>query len=184
MNQAASARDGIVLRPPMAVRPHAVLMQLLEELAAVLRPLSQTAYTATPFPAVSSSIGQHVRHVLDHVACVCGAASDEMLSYDRRERGTSLEADVNAALDAIRKLKCALAALESRCEHAPVTLTTTVARETEPVRVGSTLGRELLFVISHTVHHQALIALLLSAAGRSVPEAFGFAPSTPRFARS
>ena len=47
----------------------------------------------------------------------------------------------------------------------------------------STLRRELAFVISHTVHHQALIAMLLAVAGLQVPESFGLAPSTPRLAR-
>jgi uncharacterized damage-inducible protein DinB len=59
-----------------------------------------------------------------------------------------------------------------------------LAHGAAPVAVRSTLARELLFVISHTIHHQALIAVLLSAAGRTVPEAFGLAPSTPRSARA
>jgi uncharacterized damage-inducible protein DinB len=42
----------------------------------------------------------------------------------------------------------------------------------------------MLFVISHTIHHQALVAVLLSATGRGVPDAFGLAPSTPLSARS
>jgi uncharacterized damage-inducible protein DinB len=44
----------------------------------------------------------------------------------------------------------------------------------------TTRRRELAFVISHTVHHQALIAVLVALAGGEIPEAFGLAPTTPR----
>ena len=40
----------------------------------------------------------------------------------------------------------------------------------------STLGRELAYVNSHTIHHQALIAVLLELAGVPVPDHLGLAP--------
>jgi uncharacterized damage-inducible protein DinB len=161
----------------------AALTRLLEELSAVVRRVPPTAYTATPFPAVSGSIGQHVRHILDHVASVCAAAPLARLSYDRRERGTNVEADPAAALQTIRRLTSALAALETDDDE-PITMLSVVAPGAEPVAVRTTLGRERLFVVSHTIHHQALIGLLLSAAGCGVPCDFGLAPSTPRLARA
>ena len=168
---------------PAAERPHAVLGRRLDELADVLRQVSPTAYTASSFPRVSGSIGQHVRHILDHVAGLCATARSGVLSYDRRERGTDVEAGVNAALRTIRHLQGALRQFDDSDENAPITLTSVVAHGAAPVAVRSTLAREILFVISHTVHHQALIAVLLSAAGCTVPDAFGLAPSTPLSAR-
>jgi uncharacterized damage-inducible protein DinB len=60
----------------------------------------------------------------------------------------------------------------------------------EPIRVTSrispavtgwsTLARESAFVVSHTIHHQAIIALLLAVHGYEVPDRFGHSPSTPR----
>jgi uncharacterized damage-inducible protein DinB len=81
-------------------------------------------------------------------------------------------------------LKAALTRLELYDEDAPVTLASVVAHGAAPISARSTLGREMLFVISHTIHHQALVAVLLSATGRGVPDAFGLAPSTPLSARS
>lgn len=50
----------------------------------------------------------------------------------------------------------------------------------QPVIGWSTLARELAFVMSHTIHHQAIVALLLEQQGGGVPdERFGYAPSTP-----
>lgn len=163
--------------------PREALTRLLEELAAVLRHLSPLAYTAIPFPAVSGSIGQHVRHILDHVATVCATAPRGLLSYDHRERGTNVEADVAAALQTIRRLTAALTALAGRDDE-PITMMSLLAPGAEPAVVRTTIGRELLFVVSHTIHHQALIGLLLSAAGCGVPRDFGLAPSTPRLARA
>jgi uncharacterized damage-inducible protein DinB len=45
--------------------------------------------------------------------------------------------------------------------------------------VRSSVGRELAFVVSHTIHHCAVIALLLRDLGVAVPPRFGYAPSTP-----
>lgn len=168
---------------PAAERPHAALGRLLDELAAVLQQVSATVYTAKSFPRVSGSIGQHVRHILDHVAGLCGTARSGVLSYDSRERGTDVEADRSAALRTIRHLQAMLTQLDDCDENAPITLTSVVAHGRAPLAARSTLAREILFVISHTVHHQALIAVLLSASGHSVPDAFGLAPSTPLSAR-
>jgi uncharacterized damage-inducible protein DinB len=166
-----------------AERPHAALARLLDELADVLRRVSSTTYTARVFPGVSGSIGQHVRHILDHVAGLCATGPSGVLSYDRRQRGTDVEADVSAALQTIVRLEAALTRLDRCDENAPITLSSVLAHGAAPVAVRSTLAREMLFVISHTIHHQALIAVLLSAAGRSVPDTFGLAPSTPLSAR-
>ena len=163
--------------------PQAALRRLLEDLAAVLCRVSPMAYTATPFPAASGSIGQHVRHILDHVASVCAAAPRAPLSYDYRERGTNVEADVAAALRTIARLTSELTALAARDDE-PTTMMSMLAPGAEPIVVRTTLGRELLFVVSHTIHHQALIGLLLSAAGSGVPQDFGRAPSTPRLAHA
>jgi uncharacterized damage-inducible protein DinB len=164
-----------------AERPEAALTRLLDELAAVLNRTSVSIYTARPFPAVSGSIGQHVRHILDHVASLCEAESRMPLSYDHRERGTNVETDVDAALRSIRRLTSTLAVMRS-CEDEAMTMISMLVPGGEPIAVRTTLRRELVFVVSHTIHHQALIGLLLSAAGGGVPQDFGLAPSTPRLA--
>jgi len=62
----------------------------------------------------------------------------------------------------------------------PICVVSTVARNGETLTSMSTLARELAFVLSHTIHHQAMIGLLASLHGSDVPDGFGFALSTPR----
>jgi uncharacterized damage-inducible protein DinB len=168
-----------VLESGAGTRPCAPLVQLLDDLATVILPLSPHTYTARLLPGLSGSIGEHVRHVLDHVAAFAGAASHTVLTYDRRARGTLVEADTAAALRAIMRLNAALDEIRDEQLDTAVTMSALAERGAPPILTRSTRRRELAFVISHTVHHQALIAMLLAVAGERTPDHFGLAPSTP-----
>ena len=68
------------------------------------------------------------------------------------------------------------------------TVTIVLARATKLAgefnfEVESSLGRELVFVASHAVHHYALLAAHLRQLGLPVPEGFGLAPATVAHAR-
>jgi hypothetical protein len=45
----------------------------------------------------------------------------------------------------------------------------------------SSASRELQFLISHTVHHYAIIRMILTVGGREVTPEFGISPSTLRY---
>jgi hypothetical protein len=51
-----------------------------------------------------------------------------------------------------------------------------------PVEVLSSLEREISFVIAHTIHHCATIAVLAGVTPDRLPDRFGIAPSTPSMA--
>ena len=161
--------------------PVEALESALGELAAVIAALSRDAYTARLFPNASGSIGQHVRHCLDHVSALVVADPSSCLSYDLRERGTTVETDPAQALRCIQllRIKVAVGRWATRLDE-PICVISTVARDGAMLTGMSTLARELAFVLSHTIHHQAMIGLLASLHGSDVPSGFGFAPSTPR----
>ena len=48
-----------------------------------------------------------------------------------------------------------------------------------PIAVPTSLARELVFALQHTIHHQAIIAVLLQPIGVATPSRFGYAPATP-----
>jgi len=167
------------LRHQAASTPSQALEGLLDDLAAVLVRMTPDLYTARPAEKVSGSIGEHVRHTLDHIRVFVALGSTTTVSYDCRERGTSVETDPGAALRQIFSLRSAIRQQSARDLDEPVQITALVSSESS-VRGWSTRARELAFVVSHTVHHQAIIALLLAFLGLSVPGRFGYAPSTPR----
>jgi len=160
------------------------LGRLLDDLTTVLLQLSSDVYVTKPLPHVSGSIGEHVRHILDHVAAFATARPHGTFSYDHRERGTSVERDLGAALRTIVRLKSMLGTITDDDLSTPVTVASILGRGEPSSHARSTLRRELAFVVSHTIHHQALIAVLLAMVGVDSPDAFGLAPPTPRFAQS
>jgi DinB family protein len=166
------------MRDPL---PVAALESALEDLAAVVASLSPDAYTARLFPNASGSIGQHVRHCLDHVSALVAADPSSCLSYDLRDRGTTVETDPAQALRCIQllRIKIAVGRWSTRLDE-PIRVISAVTRDGAMLTSMSTLARELAFVLSHTIHHQAMIGLLASLHGSDVPDGFGFAPSTPR----
>ena len=156
-----------------------VLIRLLDELASLLLQLQPSVYTAKLLPGVSGSVGEHVRHILDHVTAFAVAREQTVLTYDHRERGTAVEADSVAALRMIMRLRALLDDVGDGQLDRPMLLSAVISRGCEPMLMRTTRRRELASVISHTVHHQALIAVLLAMADVDVPDAFGRAPTTP-----
>jgi hypothetical protein len=158
----------------------ASLVRLLDELEGLLIGMDPKTYCGRFVPGVSGSVGEHVRHCLDHVTALLSANPAATLSYDRRHRGTTVETEPAAAMRQIVECRRVLESWGSRSLDDPIRVSSMVAASGETVTGWSTLGRELAFVLSHTIHHQALIALLLAIRGVDVPDRFGYAPSTPR----
>ena len=155
------------------------LARSLDELASLVEATSDEDFVAQPPGGVSGSIGAHVRHCLDHVDAVLEAAPGGMMTYDHRRRRTALEGCRHLAAAALRIAVARLDAVRDRAD-VPIVLVSQVDRAGAQVRVASSLGRELVFALQHTIHHQAVVAVLLADRGVRVPPTFGYAPSTPR----
>ena len=166
--------------PRSSAPPPSALWRLLDQLESLVSDVMPDVYCARFAPEVSGSIGEHVRHCLDHVSALLAADSARPLSYDRRQRGTAVETDPGEALRQILQLKIALDAWSTRSLDEPLRVTSMIAASDDAVTGWSTLARELAFVVSHTIHHQATIGILLAIHGHAVPERFGHSPSTPR----
>jgi hypothetical protein len=151
----------------------------LADLAAAIDGLDDVTYLTARKDGVSGSIGAHVRHTIDHVAALVEPASPGMIDYDSRRRGTEVERSRRAAVRELRRLAAALRQISKARSIKLVIVDAVVDPSGRRVKSISTVGRELVFVLSHTVHHQAIISLLLAASGRRLPERFGLAPSTP-----
>lgn len=174
--------SGTPLHGPLespVVPPVTALVRLLDDLRDVIGQVPDQVFARKPAGKPSGSIGAHVRHCLDHVGALLEGARTGRMSYDDRVRGIAAETDREAALTRIRALTQAVLDLDPRLIPRCVRLRVRLDTRGTTTEVQSTVGRELAFVISHTIHHNATIALLLSESGTDLPSRFGIAPATP-----
>jgi hypothetical protein len=151
-------------------------VRLLEQAMAVVEQIGRRAGRAyeEPCEAVfSATLGQHVRHCVEHYEGFLSALqAGQVLDYDRRPRDARLETDGAEAYRRLEALRQALRGLEPTCGSMLV-------REVGAVGpVCSSRSRELGFLASHTVHHFALMAVMGRLLTVPLPEGFGVAPAT------
>lgn len=157
---------------------------MLDQCAGFLTPIERQAYT-TPSPGMfGGTIGQHVRHSLDHFAAALTALDGETIDYDHRERGTSIETDPQAALRQIWAMRERLAELGQAELRRRVRIRVMLTAGGDETELDSTLERELAFAAHHAIHHHAMIAAISVEMKRPVPAGFGKAPSTLHFERT
>ena len=102
-----------------------------------------------------------------------------MCCYDDRVRGTAVEDDPAMACARIAACRMRLSALDQVLLPRPLSLSARISADGVIVQAPTTVAREVAFVISHTVHHAALIAVLLEDLGCDRPDRLGLAPTTP-----
>ncbi len=157
----------------------AAAAELLTQGESLIGSVTAEQYATRVALALDGSIGAHYRHCLDHFVSLLRSTSCSFVDFDLRDRDPLIETDPTRALDLTREIRASLArwtpgelarTVGTRCEirYAP---------GSSPV-TGSTLGRELGYVIAHAIHHFAIIAIIGRLQGIRLPEDFGMAPST------
>ncbi len=164
--------------PPSARFSLEPLTSILMQLHGLLDALNDEEYARTPVGAVPGSLGGHIRHCLDHVGALLAGINNGIVDYDRRIRGTAVETSRAAAQERIDELCRELVQLEGSALPATIDVRSRITPHGGTVELGSTIEREFVFVFSHTIHHNALIAAMCRTLGVRVPEHFGYAPST------
>jgi len=172
------------MAPASGGTPALPLALLMRQLARVIEDLSDAQYAQKPVGVIESSIGAHVRHCLDHVLALLRAVETGALNYDERNRGTAIETSRLAALRLIDEVERQLERITLEDLDQPVLLSVTLAAGREAVRVSSSVGRELAYVVSHTIHHNALVGAMVRTLGGTLPERFGYAPTTVAYMES
>jgi hypothetical protein len=163
----------------VASSPVAPLIELLHQMETLIGRLDDIDYEQ-PAPGRSSGgVGGHVRHCLDHVIALLASTHTGVCAYDRRARGTDIESCRRAALRAISTLTSALSDLGPELLDRTVSVETQIDHSGAMITTRSSIGRELAFVISHTVHHHAIVGQILLARGITLGPRFGLAPATP-----
>src|SRR5262249_127186 len=150
------------------------LVTVLRQLATLLDGMTDEQYRSNP-SGFTSTIGGHVRPSPDHVDALLAAPSPRPLHYSTRPPPPPPPPSPPVA---ITRQERQLREWTQHAEGPPLRLTVLMSSALPAFEFGTTLGRELAFVLSHTIHHNALIAVMARALELAVPERFGYAPST------
>lgn len=155
----------------------------LEQALALVGRLRDEDYTRHAQPAYGSGIGSHLRHCLDHYLNFFSGLAAGRIDYDARARDPRIEQQRSHALAVMKELLAQLQALAGQDGDRAIQVKMDCGDQQDPNSwwTGSTVRRELQFLISHTVHHYALIAMILRLQNLDPGAGFGVAPSTLRF---
>lgn len=160
----------------MSINIKSVASGTLNQLADFITVLEDEHYS-TPCDLLSgSSIGQHVRHILEFYSCLKEGYAQQKINYDLRKRDLAIEREKMVALSLINELIQWMETAE------PVVLILEGSYEadaTEYFSIFSHLERELVYNIEHTIHHMAIIKIAaVNVYHYSLPPDFGVASST------
>ncbi|MEM1449275.1 MAG: DinB family protein [Planctomycetota bacterium] len=153
----------------------------------LVRVLDEGAYAQNAPSLALSGVGPHLRHVVDFYQRFLTAletAPDDAgpysirIDYDARDRDPRVETDPVHALSVLERT---IGRLRAVPDHSAARAGTTLqVRSDGSPWIDSTVARELQSLVSHTVHHYALIAIAVRSQGGAPDPEFGVAPSTLR----
>lgn len=158
-----------------------LLRDCLEQETNLIECLNDDEYQSDEVGPFRSSVGKHLRHNLDHFTAFFEGLVSGRVDYETRQRNHSVE---NSRSDCGAKIRWCVEQLSHTERLADQKILVRV-EDGKPFEIAtwvhSSTGRELQFLLGHTVHHHAIIAMLLSQREVPIPEGFGVAPSTQRY---
>ena len=152
------------------------LLSLVQQINHVISQLD-TAQYHRPLPEFNgSSLGQHFRHILEFFQCLEDGVQSGTVDYAARNRNPVYETNPEIASAAFEAFNHALPNFDLTL---PVQVRAEFGSDNRPC-YESTVGRELLFVYDHAIHHLAIIkiGLICHYPEISVDKDLGVSPST------
>jgi len=160
----------------MSINIKSVASGTLSQLADFITIMDDQHYTEPSELLLGSTIGQHVRHILEFYTCLKDGYAVQKINYDLRKRDLAIEREKIVALSLITELINWMQAAE------PIALLLEGSYEAEEKEIFSILShleRELVYNIEHTIHHMAIIKIAaINLYHYELPADFGVASST------
>ena len=152
------------------------ILAVVQQINHVLEQLEPHEYRRQLPEFEGSSLGQHFRHILEFFQCLENGVRSGMVDYAARERNLLYEDNPNLTSAAFENFADALPSLQILD---PVEVRAEFGGQERP-SYPSTVGRELLFVYDHAIHHLAIIkiGLLCQFPHVRADKDLGVSPST------
>lgn len=145
---------------------------ILTQLKKVIHQLSIENYTKKNEILSQSSIGEHVRHIIELFQQLEIGYENGIVDYDKRKRELKIQECNVYASECIDNI---LKHIEKKDK--PLTICSIYGDEEQ--QINSNYYRELMYNIEHCIHHQAIIKIAFIALGNMPIEPdFGVAKST------
>jgi uncharacterized damage-inducible protein DinB len=141
--------------------------------------ISDNDYANTKIAPYYSSIGGHMRHILDVFDCVFEGLSKNEVNLINRKRNELSETYTKNGIEYFEQTVVNLRKLKSEDFNKIIKVTDDLGLGI--ITANYTLAAILVQAHSHAIHHFASVGYIISQLGIKLPdEDFGFNPTTPR----
>lgn len=145
----------------------------------LLNNISNDEYSDDSIAPYHSSIGCHIRHVLDVFSCVFSGFEEKKIDLRKRERNELAEQNTEIGIEYFNSITDQLKKIKKEDLEKEVIISDDLGLGI--ITVKSTLGAALMQAQSHAIHHYASIGYLIYQLGIELPDSdFGFNPTTPK----
>lgn len=145
----------------------------------LLNSIDDKVYADNSTAPYYSSIGIHMRHILDVFNCVFQGIDDGKIDLSARQRNELAEIKVSAGLAYFEQIISQLKEIKATDLNRVVAVKDDLG--TGMITANYTLAAALIQAHSHAIHHFASIGYIISQLGIDLPDSdFGYNPTTPR----
>jgi len=145
----------------------------------LLNSITDTQYSDISIKPYHSSIGGHMRHILDVFDCIFEGLESKKVDLTARKRNELAEQKTAFGLMYFEKTIEQLEALKGIDLNKRLEVSDDLGLGV--VTTNYTLASALIQAHSHAIHHFASIGYIISKLGIELPDAdFGYNPTTPR----
>jgi uncharacterized damage-inducible protein DinB len=149
--------------------------KLLKQLEKMVSELSDQQFSTPVALLGQSTIGQHMRHILEFYIELGNGYHTGLIDYDGRKRNHDLQTIRSLAIAKIEEIRGIINFDNKDLQI----LTICDFEDQERQQLPTNYFRELMYNLEHTVHHMALIRVAVCLITEiSLPEDFGVAAST------
>ena len=159
---------------------HAVNNSFIQ-LAGSLEKLSADQYSYPCKNLTNSTIGQHVRHIIEMFQCLEKGYETGVVNYEKRKRDQQIETNKEFALGLLQEIHAGLGKSDKE-----LILEGVYNDDSNHVmQFATNYYREIVYNLEHTIHHMALIRVgLKELTSIELPDNYGMASATVKHKKS
>jgi len=125
-----------------------------------------------------SSIGTHIRHILDFYDCIFSVNTENKVDLTARSRNKNVESDCECAQEYLTLIISRVSSISSDINEVVLVVDDLGLGKLE---IPCTYGSLLAQANSHTIHHYAIINYIFDSLEIVINDAeFGYNPTTPK----